>query len=245
MTVEGMTRPDITLALPTYNESANIVGVLDESIVALEKIGRTFEVIVIDNFSSDNTTTVVQDYIRRTSAPVRLIVHPQNRLYSGSCETALREASGTYIAIMDSDGQFTAADLPRFIADLDRGANLVFGWRRKRHDPTFRLVASFVFKLMGKIWLHYPFHDLNVGLRMFDRKFVEIATIKHRINLSNPEFYARAKIAGLQIGEVEITHAERRGGVTSHDLGRSFAIFLMVNRHMRALGAEMKRGRVG
>lgn len=80
---------------------------------------------------------------------------------------------------------------------------------------------------------------------MFDRKFTDIAKVEHRINLSNPEFYARARIAGLQIAEVETTHAERRGGVTSHDLGRSVNIFLMVNRHMRALGAEMKKAGVG
>jgi len=239
-----MTRPDITLALPAYNESANIASVLDETIDALTKLNRTFEVIVIDNCSSDNTAAVVMEYIARASASVRLIVHPENRLYSGSCATALREAAGTYVAIMDSDGQFTAADLPRFIAALEGGANLVFGWRRIRHDPRFRLVASSIFNLMGRVWLRYPLHDLNVGLRMFDRTFIKVAAIEHRINLSNPELYARARIAGLSVAEVPVTHAERRGGVTSHDLGRSFDIFLMVNRYMRLLGAEMRRAGV-
>jgi len=227
----------VTLALPCYNEADNIRAVMQAAILELEKIGRPWELIVIDNHSSDRTATVVKEFVQLESR-VRLIVHPENRLYSGSCATALREARGELIAIMDSDGQFSASDLPQMIARLEAGANLVIGWRKARHDPASRKLMSAVFNILGKLWLDFPLHDLNCGLRMFDRKFVGVAEIKHRINLVNPELYVRAYNAKLKVDEVIITHAERTKGQTSHDFKKSYRIFMSVNNYFRTLRAE-------
>ena len=169
-----------------------------------------------------------------------MVVHEENRLYSGSCATALREAKGAYLAIMDSDGQFVASDIPKFLESLEGGANFVIGWRRNRRDPLMRLLSSMLFNMMGKFWLGFKLHDLNCGLRMFDRRFIEAAEIKHRINMSNPELFVRAKIAGLNLDEVEIEHHERFGGVTSHNFAKSWQLLIQVNNYMKALSKELK-----
>jgi glycosyltransferase involved in cell wall biosynthesis len=230
---------EVTLALPAYNEENNILKVLAESKDVLEKLGRTWEIIVIDNHSNDQTPDLVKAYMKNEPR-VRLVVHDENRLYSGSCTTALRESKGQYVAIMDSDGQFVAADLPAFIGKLENGANFVIGWRRKRYDPAMRLMTSAVFNLLGKFWLGYPFHDLNCGIRMFDRRFIEAAVIRHRINMANPEFYVRAKLARLSLDECEVQHFERIGGTTSHNFRKSWQIFVSVNRYFMALRDELK-----
>jgi len=229
----------ITLALPCYNEAENIVTVMQASILELEKLGRPWELIIIDNHSSDGTAAAVREFMR-AEPRVRLFVHTENRLYSGSCATALREAQGELIAIMDSDGQFSAVDLPQMMAQLAAGSNLVMGWRKERHDPVSRKMMSAVFNLMGKLWLGYPLHDLNCGIRMFDRKFAAVAEIRHRINMVNPEMYVRAYNAGLKMTEVVITHAERTKGQTSHDFTKSYLIFKLVNTYFRALRSEKK-----
>lgn len=231
----------VTLALPCYNEADNIVTVMQASILELEKLGRPWELIVIDNHSSDRTAAVVEEFIK-TEPRVRLIVHPENRLYSGSCATALRESRGELVAIMDSDRQFSAVDLPQMIARLEAGANLVIGWRKERYDPLSRKLMSGVFNTLGKLWLGFPLHDLNCGIRMFDRKFIEAAEIRHRINMVNPELYVRAYNAGLKLEEVIITHAERTEGQTSHNFKKSFQIFMNVNTYFRTLRAEKKLG---
>lgn len=230
----------ISLALPCYNESENITTVLDASVVELEKLNRPWEILVIDNCSKDDTAEVVREYIKREPR-VRLIVHPENRFYSGSCATALRETRGEYVAIMDSDGQFSAVDLAPMIARLENGANLVMGWRKERHDPVFRLFISKIFNTLGSVRLRYPLHDLNCGIRMFDRKFMGVAEVRHRINMVNPEFFVRAYNAGLKLDEVPIAHAERLKGQTSHNLGKIWKIFLEVDRYFRTLRREMKR----
>jgi len=230
---------EVSLALPTYNEEANIVNVLKRSMGALDKLNRSWEIIVIDNHSSDRTADVVRAFAAQDDR-IRVIVHPENRLYSGSCATALAEAQGRYVAIMDSDGQFVADDLPKFLEKLESGANFVNGWRRQRKDPASRLLMSAVFNMMGKILLRFPLHDLNCGLRMFDRRFIEAAEIRHRVNMANPEFYVRAARAGLAIDEVEIEHLPRGGGATSHDLKRLWRLFCTVWRYFLSLRGELR-----
>jgi glycosyltransferase involved in cell wall biosynthesis len=236
--VSGSAAPEITVALPAYNEEKNIARVVGDTRAALDRLGVPWEILVIDNCSRDGTRAVVEGLVR-DDPRVRLIAHGENLLYSGSCRTAIREARGRHIAIMDSDGQCTAADVPRFRERLEGGASLVFGWRRERHDPLSRKLMSRVFNALGKAWLRFPFHDLNCGLRMFDRRFAAVAEIRHRINMSNPELFVRARRAGLPMEEVEVRHFERREGATSHDLHRSWRIFTEVNAYFRALHAEL------
>jgi len=87
--------------------------------------------------------------------------------------------------------------------------------------------------ILGKLWLNFPLHDLNCGIRMFDRKFARVVEIQHRINLVNPELYVRAYNAKLKLDEVIITHAERTKGQTSHNFKKSYRIFMSVNNYFR------------
>lgn len=240
MNVMQSSLPTISLVLPTFMEQDNILHVLHESVAFLERLGILWEIIVIDNHSEDGTAGIVRGFIQE-KPNVRLIIHDQNQLYSGSCKTAIREAKGTYIAILDSDRQVTAEDIPKFLAKLKDGANLVIGWRRKRHDSFARSLITWVFNKLGKIWLQCPLHDLNCGFRMFDRHFAAMAEIKHRINMVNPELYVRARCADQIVDEVEIQYFKRTAGVTSHNLLKIFNIFIDVNRYMMTLRKELKR----
>ena len=230
----------ISLVLPTYMEQGNILYVLQRSVTALEKLGMSWEIIVIDNHSTDSTAHIVRGFMQ-THPNVRLIINDNNQLYSGSCKRAIQEAKGAYIAIMDSDRQVTAEDIPKFLAKLKSGANLVIGWRRKRHDPLLRLLMAWIFNKLGKIWLRCPLHDLNCGFRVFDRSFAAVAEIKYRINMANPELYVRARCANQVVDEVEIQYFKRTMGITSHNLLKVWDIFIGVNRYMMALRKELDR----
>jgi glycosyltransferase involved in cell wall biosynthesis len=221
-------------------EQGNILYVLKRSVTSLKKLGMPWEIIVVDNHSRDNTANIVSQFIQ-IQPNVRLIIHDNNQLYSGSCKTAIQEAKGTYIAIMDSDRQVTAEDIPKFLAKLKSGANLVIGWRRKRHDSLLRFLMSWVFNKLGKVWLRCPLHDLNCGFRMFDRNFAAVAEIQHRINMVNPELYVRARCANQIVDEVEIQYFKRTMGITSHNLLRIWDIFLEVNKYIMALRRELDK----
>ena len=234
--------PDITLALPAYNEGQNIAKVLDDCVAALADLGRSWEILVIDNHSSDDTAARVREYAAR-QAGIRLIVHDANRMYSGSCRTAMQEARGAFIAIMDSDGQMDPRDLQAFLDQLAGGCGIAFGWRKERRDPLFRLGISLFFNALGKWRLGFPLHDLNCGIRMFTRAYCAAAEIRHAINMVNPELYVRARQGHFAIGEVAVRHRERKAGKTSHDLFKLWKIFRDVDRYMRALQGDLKASR--
>jgi dolichol-phosphate mannosyltransferase len=141
---------------------------------------------------------------------------------------------------MDSDGQFTADDLPRFLAALESGSNLVFGWRKVRHDPLSRKVMSLVFRVLARHYIGSTLHDLNVGLRMFDRRFMACAEIQHRLNLANPELYVCARRAGLKVSEVYVTHSARLAGQSCHDVKKLYTLFQMVHQYFRSLSQRLK-----
>ncbi len=229
----------VALALPVYNEEANIENAIDDATSALTDAGLPWQIIVIDNASTDSTVEIVESRAADETR-IRLIKHESNRQYSGSCATAIREADADIIAIMDSDGQVTAQDLPLFVEHIERGASLVLGWRKERKDPMSRLTASALFNAMGSYYLDFPLHDLNCGFRVFDSSFASVAVINHRINLVNPELYVRAVTNGLRVSEVPIRHYRREGGASSHDFRRSVELLREVNRYFRALRAEMR-----
>jgi glycosyltransferase involved in cell wall biosynthesis len=234
------TRPEVSLALPCYNERDNIAEVLRDTVMALDGWGRPWEILVIDNHSSDGTPDAVRAFMAGEPR-VRLVVHESNRFYSGSCRTALGECRGRYVAIMDSDGQFSALDLPAMLSLIEGGrANLVFGWRKVRHDPLSRKLMSAVFNGLARFWLGFPLHDLNVGIRIFDEKFRRAAEIRHALNMANPELFVRARLAGLKVAEVPVRHAERTKGQTCHDLSKLTRIFLTVHHYFMSLRGELK-----
>ena len=240
--MQATSNPNITLALPAYNEGQNIAKVLDDCVAALTNLGRTWEILVIDNHSRDDTAARVREYAARQPA-VRLFVHETNRMYSGSCRTAMQEARGKFIAIMDSDGQMDPRDLPAFLDKLADGGGIVFGWRQERHDPLFRLGISMFFNTLGKWRLGFPLHDLNCGLRMFTREYCNAVEIRHTINMVNPELYVRAKQNQFAVGEVVVRHQERKAGKTSHDLFKLWKSFRDVDRYMRALQNDLNASR--
>lgn len=234
--------PSISVALPAYNEQENIVAVVNDALQKLQETGLKHEVIVIDNCSSDNTAALVESSFR-SNPTVRLIRHRENMLYSGSCNTAMTEFRMDLLAIVDSDGQYAIEDIPNFLEELRRNKQLVIGWRRHRSDPFMRKAISLVFNALGKLWLSYPFHDFNCGFRVMTRPFTARVKIAHRINMSNPELFMRARLYDFAVGEVVIQHFHRERGVTCHNLFKFWKLFADVNAYMKLLRCELYTAR--
>jgi glycosyltransferase involved in cell wall biosynthesis len=230
-----------TIILPAYNESGYIAQMVGRSIHAGEMRPDPFEVIVVNNASTDDTASIVEA-IAAKDHRVRLISHPENRLYAASCLTGTRAAKGDRIFILDSDGQHPPEDIWKFDAKLDEGYDIVFGWRRQRQETFMRLAMSRFLWIHS--WWHVGFnlHDVNCGIRGFNRSFADRLKIKHRVNFVNPEFFVRAKLGGLRIGEVEVVQEKRKAGISSHELGRLWRIFRTVNRYLGELSEELKKG---
>jgi dolichol-phosphate mannosyltransferase len=234
-------RPTRSIVLPAYNEEGYIARMVERTIEACARREDPFEVIVVDNASTDSTAQIIADVVAADSR-VKLIRHPENRLYAGSCRTGARAASGERVFIIDSDGQQSPEDIWPMDRALDEGCDLVLGWRRRRSEPLPRIAMSRMLRLLARGYLGYTLHDVNCGIRGMSRAFVQQLEIVHRVNLVNPELYVRARVGGFRIGEVEVVQEGRKAGTSSHNFARLWKTFREVNTYLWALRTELRTG---
>jgi glycosyltransferase involved in cell wall biosynthesis len=227
-----------SIVLPAYNESGYIEEMIARTIRAGEQRSDPFEVIVVDNASTDDTAAIVEK-LAAQDARIRLIRHPENRLYAASCMSGTKAAKGERVFILDSDGQHPPSDIWKFDEAIDQGFDVVFGWRVKRAEPMTRILISKFLLGLTRYYVAFDQHDVNCGIRGFNRRFAEALEIKHRVNFVNPELFVRAKLGGYRIGEVQVVQEERRAGVSSHEFGRLFRIFETVRGTLKRLSEEL------
>jgi len=234
--------PKITLVLLAYNEGDAIEATVRAATSELEKqfAAGAWELLVIDDGSRDATPGILTA-LEMEIPTLRVHTHTPNAGYVEATRSALREAHGEYVCVFDGDGQQTAADVPRFVTKLDDGYDVVFGWKKQRFDPWPRLVLSRGLRLCARRLLRTRLHDINAGCRGFRREKVQpLLEIRHRINFIGPELYTRARLAGLEIGEIVVLHAPREGGESSHDFAKIPGEVAQVVRYLLALRAELQ-----
>lgn len=228
-----------SVVLPAYNESDYIAEMIAKTLAAGAMRPDPFEVIVVDNASTDTTSAVVEE-ISASEPRVQLVRHDENRLYAGSCLTGTRAARGDRIFILDSDGQHPPTDIWAFDKKLDEDLDLVFGWRQERQESFQRILVSKAFLYMTRAYLGFPLHDINCGIRGFNRTYADQLDIRYRVNLVNPELYVRAKVGGFRIGEVAVVQEMRKAGSSTHEFTRPWTIFRQVNTYLRSLRRELR-----
>jgi hypothetical protein len=143
--------------------------------------------------------------------------------------------------VVDGDGQHTMADAPRFLSAIDEGADVVFGWKKERHDPLPRLVLSKGLNTLSKWILGSPLHDINGGCRAFRREVAQKLEIRHRINFVGDEIFARCRIAGWKVSEVVVRHFPREAGQSIHRPWKMLGTISRVFRYLFELREEIRR----
>ena len=232
----------VTLALLAYNEAVTIEATVTEAAgkLALAFTAGEWELLVINDGSRDDTGAICERL--STQLPgIRVYHHDPNRGYIEATLSALREAKGKYICIFDGDGQHTADDVPRFVEKLEKGCDVVFGWKKQRFDQPTRLVLTRGLRLAARFFLHTRLHDINAGCRGYRRAHIKkLMTIKHRINFVGPELYTRARLHDLHICEMVVQHKPRIGGESSHPLQKIPREIWKVFTYLKALRRELR-----
>lgn len=229
-----------SIVLPAYNEAGYIAEMVARTLAAGEMRSDPFEVIVVDNASTDATAAIVAE-IAEGDPRVRLLGHAENRLYAASCLTGTKAARGDRVFVLDSDGQHSPEDIWSFDAMLDQGYDVVFGWRQERHETRQRILLSKVLLWLTRAYTGFPFHDINCGIRGYTRAYAEQLEIRHLLNLVNPELYVRARTGGFRIGETAVIQEKRKAGSSSQEFSRAWAVFRQVNAYLTALRRELRR----
>jgi len=238
----GAREPRLGVAFLAYNEEALIAKTVGEAVSSLSAIpGLGWHVVVVNDGSRDRTGELAEE-LARQNPRISVVHHQGNKGYAVATETGLRNTPGEVVMVVDGDGQHTMADAPRFLEEIDRGADVVFGWKKERHDPFLRLVLSKGLNTLSRFLLGSPLHDINGGCRAFRREVAGRLEIRHRINFVGDEIFARCRIAGWKVSEVVVRHFPREAGQSIHRPWKMAGTIARVIRYLFELRGEIRRG---
>ena len=214
--------PRISLVIPAMNEEGNI-GALHEAITqVLEPVGITFQLILIDDGSSDGTWEAIEAIAARDHRVIGLR-HRRNFGKARGLATGFAVASGDLILTMDADLQDDPAEIPRFVAKLDEGYDLVSGWKQQRQDPLGKTLPSRVFNATVRAVSGVPLHDFNCGFKIYRAEVVRSIRLYGELHRFTPVL---AHSEGFRVGELPVRHHPRRWGTSKYGWSRLIKGFL-------------------
>jgi undecaprenyl-phosphate 4-deoxy-4-formamido-L-arabinose transferase len=213
--------PQISVIVPVYNEQETILALLERLHAALQPLGKSYEILLVDDGSTDQTFERVR---RQWAGDRRLIlVHlTKNFGQQQAVLAGFRECRGQQVVTIDADLQNPPEEIPRLLAKLEEGYDVVCGWRRQRHDPFLRKLSSRILNRVVSRLTRVSLHDYGCMLRAYRRSIIE------RVNLcSERSTYVTALVCwvGGRFAEVEVTHAPRRNGKSKYSYFKLFELY--------------------
>lgn len=210
-----MTAPRFSVVIPFYNEEGNAAQLLQEVAAALDALGGSGEVLMVNDCSRDGTGAVLDGMAARDSR-FRALHAPRNGGQAASLYRGFREATGEFVITMDGDGQNDPADLPRLFAELQRTqADMIVGIRAARRDSALRKAMSRLANAVRQSILRDGCDDSGCALKIFRREaigaFIPLKTLYSFIP-------ALAVQGGYRVVQAPVAHRERQAGVSNYGL---------------------------
>ncbi len=209
----------ISVVVPLYNESESLPALLAELDRASQGPGldpEAFEFVLVDDGSQDDSWEVIRS-LASGDARVRAIRFRRNFGKAAALTAGFSAARGAIVFTMDGDLQDDPAEIPRFLAKLDEGLDVVSGWKRKRHDPWHKVGPSRVFNRMVSGLTGCQLHDHNCGFKVYRREVLDEVQIYGELHRFVPVL---AHARGFRVGEIEVHHRARQHGRSKYGVSR-------------------------
>lgn len=206
----GEVSPSISLVLPAYNEEDSIEHAIEEADQALSSLTTNYEIIVVDDGSTDQTLERALSVVQRNPR-VRMVRHVVNRGYGAAIRTGFEASTKTFLAFTDSDSQFNLRELDRHLL-LIRDYDIVCGYRIDRKDNWLRCLYSRVYNGLVRTLLGTGVRDVDCALKLFRREVFQKIEPTTNGFLINAETITLARQAGLSVVEVGVSHRPRVSG---------------------------------
>lgn len=209
----------ISVVVPIYNEEDNIAALHAEIKQVCEANGYTYEIIFIDDGSSDKSNEIAL-----TLSPLRHIRFRKNFGQTAAMDAGIKTSQHELIVTMDGDRQNDPEDIPRLIQYLNENdLDVVSGWRVKRKDTFSKRFVSRVANMLRKILIDDGIHDSGCSLKVYRKECFEELNLYGEMHRFIP---ALLKIKGFKVGELEVNHRPRVAGVTKYNWKRSVKGFI-------------------
>ncbi len=213
----------LSIAIPLYNEEKNIQPLYERLVAVLEPLGKPFEIVLVNDGSGDGTESTL-DALARTDPRVKVVHFRRNFGQTAAMMAGIRYASGEIIIPMDGDLQNDPADIPKLLAKLDEGYDVVSGWRKDRKDHALRRnlpsrIANLLISQISGVHLH----DYGCSLKAYRKDVVKGVKLYGEMHRFIPIY---ASWEGGKVAEVAVSHHPRLHGTSNYGVERVVKVLL-------------------
>jgi glycosyltransferase involved in cell wall biosynthesis len=201
----------LSVFFPAYNDSGTIASMVIRAVQAASKLTADYEVIVVDDGSSD-ATAAVADELARTYPKVRVIHHEGNRGYGGALQTGIRSATKELIFYTDGDAQYDPGELALLWPHLTPDADLVNGYKISRSDPLHRIIIGRLYHHIVAVMFGLKMRDVDCDFRLMRRSMFERIDLEKTSGVICLEMMKKVQDAGFRMVEVPVHHFHRAYG---------------------------------
>jgi len=213
--------PDISVFLPVYNEEPNLPPLHAKLDEALDKLGRSAEIVFVDDGSTDGSLKVLREIAAKDSR-VRVVALKRNYGQTAAMSAGIDAARGRVLIPMDADLQNDPADIVRLLDKLDEGYDVVSGWRKNRQD---KLITRKIPSMMANRLISWiggvPLHDYGCSLKAYRRESLQDVKLYGEMHRFIPIY---ASWAGARVAEIPVEHHARTMGKSKYGLSRTIKV---------------------
>jgi glycosyltransferase involved in cell wall biosynthesis len=219
----ALSAPALSIIVPLYNEQESVRPLYDAIVQALAGLGRSFEMVFVDDGSKDETVATAAGLARRDPR-LRIVKFRRNYGQTAAMAAGIEHAHGEVLVTMDGDLQNDPADIPLLLEQIDAGFDLVVGWRHNRQDKliTRKIPSRIANWLIGKV-TGVPIRDNGCSLKAFRASLIKRIPLYSEMHRFIP---AMASIAGPRVAQIRVRHHARRFGESKYGLSRIYKVLL-------------------
>ena len=218
---------ELSIVIPVLNEEANLKPLYFELKEALETLGRSYEMVFVDDGSTDDSARTLAE-LHEADNRVKVVEFRRNFGKTAALTAGFRLGRGQVVVTMDADLQDVPAEIGVLLSKLEEGYDLVAAWRFDRQDPLSKTFWSRIFNRVVASLTGVRLHDFNCGFKAYRRPVTEEVKLYGELHRFVPVL---AFLKGFRIAEVKVVHRPRRAGRSKYGvgrLGRGFLDFLTV-----------------
>ena len=208
-------KPYVSVVVPVYNEAENLSALMSRLEAVLDGLGRPWEVVYTNDGSRDASLALLREFHRRRPQQVRVVDFNGNFGQHMAIMAAFERVQGDVIVTLDADLQNPPEEIPKLLAAIEAGHDVVGGYRQQRKDSWFRRYASKLVNFVREQATHIRMRDQGCMLRAYRRQIVEQIVASREVSLFIP---ALAMSFAVNPAEVEVAHAERAAGTSKYRL---------------------------
>ncbi len=213
--IEGSERvPFLSVVIPVKDEEDNVLPQVEEIRQALAVLNQPYEVIYVDDGSTDSTLGRLLE-ARSRFPELRILKFERNRGQTAALDAGIRHARGEWVALLDGDRQNDPADIPRLLAQAQQGFDMVAGWREERRDTFVRRISSRIANTTRDRVLHDGIRDTGCTLKIFRRECVGPIKLFTGLHRFLPALF---QLEGFRVTQMPVNHRPRVAGKAKYGI---------------------------